>query len=361
MSSKSDKTSKPSTMGELLASYKSPYKPVHKGETVEGVITKITSSEVLIDISAKSEALVLERDKRLLRNLLSRIKVGDKVLATVISEESEFGNPLVSLRHFMDDIAWKKLEEAKKERKAIEVLVSETTKGGLLVNLSDSGLSGFLPFSHMNISQNTQNLLGKKISVFVLDLNREDRKIIFSQKQIFDFKEFEELTKTLKHGQKIDTIVSHITPFGVFVSLPVKDTRIDGLIHISEIGWDKVENLEGMFTVGEKREAVVIGIDKNAKRIDLSVKRLTKDPFEEKTSKFSLEQKVSGKVASVGSFGIAIDLGDGVEGFIRKEKIPPTVSFKAGDEIKATISQIDKEKHRIILIPVLKEKPIGYR
>lgn len=352
-------SSKPQTMADLLASYKSPFVVLHKGDLINGTVTKLTSSEILIDVNAKTEAVVLEKDKKILRNILSTLNVGDQVSVSVLDPESDMGNPVVSLRRFIGDISWKRLEEAKEKKQEVEVGVAETTKGGFLVQTFE-GMDGFLPNSHILSGQNPQ--VGGKIKAFILELNRQERKIIFSQKPILEAKDFEKIVKDLKNEQKIETIVSSITPFGVFVSIQTPSGDfIDGLIHISEISWEKVENIVDLFTVGQKITAVVIGVDRQAKRVDLSLKRLMIDPFEAKAKKYAQDQKITGKVSKILSTGVVLELEEGVEGFIRKEKIPPTVSYAVGDQISAEVLEIDKKKRRIILIPVLLEKPIGYR
>ena len=116
-----------------------------------------------------------------------------------------------------------------------------------------------------------------------------------------------------------------------------------------------------MFTIGDPLKVVIIGLDKQSRRVNLSLKRLLTDPFEETAKKYTLEQKIEATVSKSTSTGLVLDLGDGIEGFIRKEKIPPTVKYEVGQKMKATISEIDKNRRRIILTPVLLEKPIGYK
>lgn len=353
-----------STMEQLLASYKSPFVSIKKGDNIKGVITKLTPKEILVNINAKSEAVVLEKDKSILRNLLANLKVGDEVSVFVLDPESDRGQPVVSLRRFIDDILWKRLQDIKEKKQEIEVLVTESTKGGFVVQ-TDFGFLGFLPNSYITSSVLPNEVVNKKIKAFVLELNREEKKIILSQKAVLSTKDFEDIIKSLKVEQKIDTVVSNITPFGLFVSLQTPEgKKIDGLIHISEISWDKVEDLSN-FAQGQKVEAVIIGLDKDAKRVDLSIKRLSRDPFEEIIKKFAVDQKVKAKVIKAVPAGLMLEISDlkdaKAEGFIRKEKIPPTVAYEAGDRIEATISEIDSKRHRIILVPVLREKPIGYR
>ncbi len=341
-------------------------KTVHKGDVVSGIITKLTPSEILVDIGTKTEAVVMEKDKKNLRNILAVLAVGDKISVSVLNPESDMGHTVVSLRRFMDDLLWKKLENEQKNSTPINGTIAEVTRGGYLVDTA-IGLSGFLPNSQIYLPSTDQStdIVGKKITVYVLEVNRLAHKIIFSQKPVVSEEEFIKLTKVFKVGQKVEAAITTITSFGMFVSIPLGigegKGEVDGLIHISEISWEKVEDIGSIFTVGQTIDVVVIGIDRQAKRLDLSIRRLTADPFEELAKKYAVDQKVSGTVSEVGSAGITIDLGENATGFIRKEKIPPNVSYKAGDSITATISQFDKKRHRIELVPVLKEKPIGYR
>src|SRR3990172_4400023 len=133
-------------MAELMAKTQSSIRSFKKGEVVTGTITKLTSSEILIEIGAKTEAVVLEKDKNLLRSLLSTLKAGDKVNVSVLNPESDQGNPVVSLRRFMDEKHWGALDKLKNEEQTLEVVITELTKGGFLVTTTD-GMSGFLPNS----------------------------------------------------------------------------------------------------------------------------------------------------------------------------------------------------------------------
>lgn len=345
-----------SSMAELMAKTKPSIKSFKKGENVTGIITKLTSSEILIDIGAKTEAVVLEKDKTILRSLLESLKEGDKVSVYVLNSESDQGNPVVSLRRFIDEKLWVRLDKLKNDATVLKVLVTNLTKGGFLVT-TDDGFSGFLPNSQTILNDNPQSFVGKKIEVLVLELNRELHKIIFSQKAALGDEDFKLVSDAVKPGEIIDAIVSSCTSFGIFVSIG----ELEGFIHLSELAWEKTESSENYFKVGEKIKAQVIGVDKEAKRINLSIKRMTKDPFEENAKKFTLDKKVTGVVKQINSLGIVVDLGDALEGLIKKDKIPPSSKYSVGDSIEATVTEIDIKRHRIILTPVLKEKPIGYR
>lgn len=354
------------SMAELMAKTQSLVRSFKKGEVVSGVVTKLTSSEILIEIGAKTEAVVLEKDKDLLRSLLSTLKIGDTVDVSVLNPESDLGNPVVSLRRFMDERVWGKLEKLKDEKTILEILVTDITKGGFLVTSTD-GASGFLPNSQTILNDNPQSFVGKKIKAQVLETNRTLHKIIFSQKAALGEEDFSKSTSFIKTGEIVDAVVSSNTPFGVFVSVKgavegaLAVANLEGFIHLSELSWEKTETAENYFKVGEKIKAQVIGIDKDAKRVNLSIKRMTKDLFEDTAKQYSPDKKVRGVVKQISSLGIILDLGDKVEGLIKKEKVPPSSAYSVGEEIEAIVSDVDIKRHRIILSPVLKEKPIGYR
>jgi small subunit ribosomal protein S1 len=348
-----------SAMAQLMAKHGQQTKSIKRGESVEGKITKVTKQEILMDINAKSEALVLERDRNLLNNLLSVIKEGDTVTATILSPESDTGQPIVSLRRFMEDRNWQMYENLQKENTLIEVTVTDVTKGGLVIQTQE-GLSGFLPQSHM--AQGIQSQAGKKLNVYLLELNRSDNRIIVTQKETISDEDFKAMTKDMKAGKKIDVTIVNITPFGLFVTVPLNESKnMDGLIHISEVSWDKVDDLAALFTAGQTVSAQVIGTDAKAKRIDLSIKRLTEDPFAKLSEKYPPESKVKGTVSRVEDGNVYITIEEGIEGVIRKEKVPMNTTYEEGQSVNVTVSEIDIRRHRILLSPVLLEKPIGYR
>jgi small subunit ribosomal protein S1 len=355
------KTSKPLTMAELLATHKTNFVNVSKGQVVSGTITKLTSGEILVDIGAKTEAVVMEKDKRILKSLLSSLKLGDKVTVAVLNPESDYGNPVVSLRRFNDDRVWIKLEELKKDKEQVDVTVGELTRGGFLVTTKD-GMSGFLPNSQTAFLQNAQELVGKEIKVSVIELNRPLRKVIFSQKATVAAEDFEKATKSLKAGQEVEATISNVAPFGIFLLIELNDKSIvEGFVHISEISWEKLATIPESYKAGEKIKAQIIGFDRESKRVNLSIKALTVDPFADKLKSYNPDQRVSGSVSKVLSSGVLVNLEKGIEGFIKKEKIPPTVTYSEGSQVTATVVEVDSKRHRVILVPVLTEKPIGYR
>lgn len=354
------------TMAELMAKHNSSFISLTRGQEVKGKITKIAGNEVLMDIDAKTEAMVLEKDRKLLKQLLHFLKVGDEVTATVITPESEMGYPLVSLRRFAENKTWDGLEKLRQSQEKIDVFIQESTKGGFLVE-SASGTSGFLPNSHVVSMTSPEEMVGKTIKASIVEINRENHRVIFSQKGMLTKEQFKSAVSSFKEGQKVSGTVSGITSFGLFVSLPTgkDEVPLDALIHVSEIAWEKVENLSALFSIGDTVDAIVIGFDIEAKRVNLSIKRMTKDPFALVVEAFPVDKKVTGKVVEISEQGVTLDLGEiddvKVEGMIRKDKIPPTTTYEEGQAVSATVTQIDNRKRKVLLTPVLKEKPLMYR
>ncbi len=348
-------------MAELLKRVETQVSNLKKGDIIEGKVTKINSHEILVDINAKAEAVVLEKERRIMNSLLALLKVGDSVSVQILNPESDMGYPVVSLRRFLDEIQWKKLDVLKAKKEIIEVVIDEITKGGFIVSSKD-GFSGFLPNSHVTIKEDPQSLLGKKLNVVVFELDRENRRVVFSQKHTLSSADFEKEVKSIKAGQKVKTTVLNIAPFGMFVSIPLEDGKTtEGFIHISEVSWENVADLNNLYKSGDEVEAEITGIDKETRRINLSVKRLKSDPFENLSANYPLEKKISGQVSSVIPAGVIVDIEAGISGIIKKDKIPPTVSYKVGDLVEAVVSGVDKRARRILLVPVLVAKPIGYR
>lgn len=343
-------------MAELMKSVQTPFVSLQKGTTVTGVITKLTSSEILVDIGSKTDAVVLEKDRNLLKNILATLTVGDSVQVSILNPESDFGNTVVSIRRFMDEKLWGKVSGLEKSKKDLEITITEVTRGGFVVETPD-GIAGFLPNSH--VSGNLE--IGQKTKATLLEFDKLEHKIIFSQKKIVGSDEFANTTKTLKIEQKISSTINNIAPFGIFVTVAIGDSTLEGFIHISEISWDKIETVPDTYKIGNTLEAQILGFDKKSSRINLSIKRLAADPNIEKLKSYPIDKKVEGKVTKTISTGVIIDLPDGVEGFIKKDKIPVGTTYNDGATITATVSDIDGKNHRVILSPYLTKKSIGYR
>lgn len=351
-----------SAMAQLLAKHQNKFVTLKKGESVKAKITKLTSNEIMVDAGAKTEALVLEKDRRIVHMIMGQFKVGDTVDVNVLNPESDSGQPIVSLRRYLSNMAWEKLEELQKKSGQLEITIKDSSKAGYVVD-TVYGVSGFLPQSHVSFTQEGL-AVGQAVKARVLELNRTDNKVIFSQKQLLSEEEFAALSKKYKVGEKVKVTVATVTPFGLYVTFPkVKDAEneLEGFIHISETSWDKVTDLSEIFTAGQEIEAVLIRFDNETRRVSLSVKRLTADPFETLIEKYPVDTKVRGTVIAFADGDVIFSFGESAEGVLRKDKIPPGTSYSEGQVVNLTIADHDKRKHRILVTPVLLEKPMGYR
>lgn len=368
------------SMAELMANAGSSLQILQRGQAVTGTIKKLTPGEILMDIGGKGDALVIEFDRQNLENLLSMLKVGDRVTATVISPESEEGFPVVSLRRMLDDAIFKNFDALIAADKSFEVNIIEATRGGYFGQTKE-GIRGFLPASQIFDPSNTSgqastDLSGKTIQVKIIEVDRAKKKIIFSQKALLYLTNLEEIKKLFKAGQSIEAEVINVTPYGLFVLLEKDGQKAEGFIHISEISYNRVEDLASKFKVGEKLTAQVIEIDTANKRVNLSIKRTKKDTFSEIESKYKIEQKVRGKVAEIKNRGITLrlaqgkpfdqpqgkpDVGEVINGFIPADKVPSGITYEVGQEVDAEVVEFDKRRRVIVLSPILKAVPIGYR
>lgn len=346
-----------SSMAELMAKVGSSLQVLQKGQTVEGTIKKLTPQEILMDIGAKGDGLVIEFDRQKLDNLLANLKVGDVVRATVISSESEEGFPVLSLRHTLDDIIFGRLEEKYKTSQELDVAVKETTRGGYFVETTE-GVRGFLPTSQTF----GNDIIGHNIKVGIIEFDRGGKKVIFSQKILSYLVDIEKIKEYVKPNQVISVTVASITPYGIFVSFsPKKDILIEGFIHISEVAYGRVENIEKMYKQKDNLEAKVLNIDSESKRLNLSIKRLATDSYEDAKNKYKMDDKISAKILDVRSRGVTVEIEVGVLGFIPQDKIPQGIEYKVGDSVEAVVSGFDDRKRAIGLSPVLKAVPVGYR
>lgn len=355
VSKKSDKSSQvspkePRTMEELLARYQIAL--FKKGDIVEGVITSLSPKEVLIDLGAKSEGTVFYKELPYIKDFLSQLGVGDRIGVYILSPENENGQIVVSLRRAAFGFKWQNLAKMRDQGELAEVKALESNRGGLLVEYE--GLRGFLPASQLNVSHlgKAAELVGKTLKVRVIDVDSKINRLIFSEKH----KDSKALDK-IKVDQVYEGVVTGVFPFGIFVDVD----GAEGLVHISEVSWEKITDLKNSYAVGDRLKVLVLGQDKESQRLTLSIKQLTVDPWNEIIKKYPVGKQVKGRVTKLTNFGAFVSLDNNIEGLIHISKIPPEKQFTAGEEVSCLIESVDTKKRRISLGLVLKEKPIGYK
>lgn len=385
-SSKSTSTNSQS-FADLFAASQSKVPSLRRNQEVTGTVVAVSPQEILIDIGAKSEGVVTGRELHAVGDMVSKLSVGDKVDATVLFVENDAGQVVLSLRKLSGERRWTDLEEKRESEEGIEVVALEANRGGVICDYL--GIRGFLPASQLSSTPSKlTDLIGKTLSARVIEVDRSTNRLILSQKST-DKKDLTEVLKLLAKvdiGETISGVISAVLPFGIFVEVETdkgtkrqrdrvdKETagsakvKLEGLVHVSELSWEKVEDPTKMFTVGDKVEVLVIAKEETTGRLNLSLKQLQPDPFAQISQKYTKDLEVTGTVSKVTPYGVFVMLADptdkqgpSMEGLIHISKIPPDISFEVGQEVSCTVDSVDVKARRIALVPVAKVKPILYR
>lgn len=360
------KSPEPQTMDELFSQAKYEMPGVKRGNIVEGTVVALSGKDVFINVGGKTEGVVYSKEFPYIKDLLAQLKVGDKVRCYVVLTEDDMGRVVLSLRKANMEKKWGDLKDIYQKGELLEVKAVDTNKGGLLVDYK--GLNGFIPSSQLDapFGARPQDLLNKTIQVKIVEVDPKNNRLIFSQRQVSGGLRAEEITKTLDKmaaGQKCKGKVTGVVPFGVFATIeePEGVKGLDGLVHISEIAWEKVENPSDYYKVGDSVEVVILGVEKKSGKLNLSIKKLLPDPWQDLMKMYQKDQFVKGKVTKVSDFGVFVELEKGIEGLLHISKIPSDTKFTVGDKIECVIELVDPVKHRISLSLLPTEKPIGYK
>jgi len=341
-----------------------------RNQKVEGSVTLISKKMVLIDIGAKTEGVVTGEDLAEAYDVLKELKEGDKVSAYVKFPENDQGQIILTLKQAADENRWYKFKKIMDEEKEVEVTGLEVNKGGMVVKVGD--IRGFVPTSQFGekLLGNMESLLNKNFKVRVIEVDKDQNRLIFSEKLVSDSEALAkkgEALEVVNVGDKFEGTVSGIMPFGVFVTVnvPMKATeetaKVEGLIHISEISWEKVEDPNVMFKVGQEVHVQVIGIDKAVGKLNLSIKQMSGDPWSSIETNFAIGTKHSGKVVRIAPYGIFVNFDKGVDGLIHISKKPADKEFKVGDKVEVFVENLDVKARRMSLGVVLTEVPVAYK
>lgn len=351
-------------MEELLSMYGDSIKPLERGDRVEGTVLSIDPGRVVLDIGNKSEGLIAESAYDEAKDYLTQVKVGDKIKARVIVPETNEGYVILTIRDLVRKSSLDDIKNAYKEDKELPAQVTGVSDSGVNVNVL--GKRGFIPMSQISakLQGDTENLQGQNIKVKVLDLDENMGKAIFSERAVSEAELVEKerkLLKSLKEGEIYTGTVSSVSDYGAFVTISPKGKKegVDGLVHISELSWDKVDSVEDVVHVGDEIQVKVIG--KRDGKLSLSAKQAQNDPWDEAAKKIKKEDKFTGSVTKSTDYGLFVQLTPGVEGLVHMTKIPPGKSYTKGDEIKVYVEDIDIKEKRISLGLVLTEIPVGYK
>lgn len=341
-------------MDELLAS--EDIKGLKTGEVVEGVVTQVRKNEVWVDLGANGVGVVLRREI----GHGQKLEVGQQITTSVVDPELEEGHALLSMRRAAKDRGWDELQQLFESKEIIEIVPYDANRGGLLVELE--GIRGFLPVSQLaaghyprvsgadkdEILQKLNQLTGKPIRVRILDVSKKENKLIFSEKEAVK-DDMQARFSELKVGDIVEGVVTGVIDFGAFVNVD----GIEGLIHISEISWERVEDPRKYVKTGETVKAKIIAIDKD--RLSLSLKQTTEDPWLDEVKEFKKGDTVEGKVTRITPFGAFVQLSPAVEALVHvsemsdEEGIDPEKIFQLNETKRFKVLDIDTDGRKIAL------------
>ena len=355
-------SSKPTSMAELLAKSGKKVQTFTQGQRVQATILSKSYNALVLDIGGKSEGIVTEKGYTDAKEFIETLKLGDKVLATVLVPETREGTTILALKDAIKDIAWGKLEEAKKKGADIPVLGKMLGTSGLTVDIS--GVEGFIPMSQLGkiALEDSQNLVGKYFKVKVIEVDKASNKVVLSEKEVSeagDIAAAKEALKKIKEGEVYDGVVTTVAPFGAFVKIKAGKASLEGLVHVSELSFSKVNLPKDVVAEGDKVKVRVLASREG--KLAFSIKQAQKDPWSEVEAKYKVEDKITGKVTRISDFGAFVELEPGIEGLIHITKIPPTHKLAVGQEVKCIIEEVHPKDKRIALGLVLTSIPVGYK
>ena len=354
-------------MEEFLNQEEASSKRIAHGDIIDGVVVRVDPDEVLVDVGSKSEGVISSRELGTREAGTPDLHSGDHIKVFVLQPENEDGNVVLSLRRARAESVWIKAQDQQASGEMMDAEVREQNKGGLIVNIL--GLRGFLPTSQVSrtYSSNLQELVGQRIGVKILEVNRKRNRLIVSQKAAFDedrARQRGELFEKLKIGDEIQGKVSGLTTYGAFVNLGAAD----GLIHISELSWDRVANVGDVLQVGQDVQVKVIKLDPETSRISLSLRQLGQDPWDHIEKRFPPGAIVEGEVTKIKKYGAFLQIGDGIEGLLHIselawEHVEHTEDVvQVGQTLKVRVLQADRSRRRISLsLKQAEEPPPGGR
>ncbi|WIG60528.1 MAG: SSU ribosomal protein S1p [Ktedonobacterales bacterium] len=351
-----------SEMARLLDEQEAQFRTIKRGDVVEGQIVRIDADEILVDIGLKSEGVLNTKELPSAGyGSLAELHIGDDVLVYVMQPETPEGHAVVSIKRARLERQWRIAQEQYERGQLLEAEVIDFNKGGLIVNLE--GIRGFVPISQIQnlrredtadsaeTQTKLQNMVGRRLQLKIIEINRNRNRLILSERlavQEWRAKRREELLNELEVGEVRKGVVSNLSNFGAFVDLG----GADGLVHISQLAWSRVNHPSEVLRVGQEVEVQVLSVDKEKKKIALSIKRAEVDPWTTVEQRYQINQLVHGTITKIAPFGAFARIEDGIEGLIHLSELPagtqdPKASLKEGQDVTVRILRIEPDRRRL--------------
>ena len=336
----------------------------NRGDKIQATITKVSKREILADINAKSYGVIIGREFEDIQPLLSLVKEGKTYEAEVIIPEMESGDTLISLRKTLESTLWENLKSQKEKGEEVMVTVFRVVSGGVLVECF--GTRGFIPLPQLDPDHQVspEGLVDKRIPATIIEVDRDQNRLVLSEKEVTRKDELAAMRKALVTFEKGETVEGEVTAIErnvLKVAVTKRKVRVQGIVHISEVSWERTEDLAREFKAGDTIKAEVVDFDMQEAVLTLSMKRLKPDPWSDIEKKYPAETEISGTIVKVTGLGVFVELEKGVEGLLHVSKLPAEKEFKEGEKIAVVIDKLDKENRKISLSYVSVTKPIGYR
>jgi small subunit ribosomal protein S1 len=348
-----------------------------KGSIVEGRVIGRGPACVYIDLSPLGTGIIFGKEYYLAKNIINALKPGDKITAKIVELDNEEGFIELSLTEAQQEMGWEKLKELKESFQTITIKPTGANKGGLLAELY--GVKGFLPLSQLSIEhyprvedgntaeilRHLQKLVSKELKVKIIDVDPKENKLIFSERAA-ESKALQEMLKNYKPGDIVEGVITGLADFGAFIKFPlIKDekkktqgekkegpTQLEGLIHISELSWQLINDPSEIVKVGDIVKAKIVDISKDG-RVSLSLKALEKDPWEGLEKKFKVGDVVSGKVVKINQIGAFVEVAPKIRGLVHISEIGSEAKevLEEGKSYKFKIISFNPKEHRLTLKP----------
>jgi len=333
-------------------------RPVPKiGELIEGIVISSSKNEVLVDIESLTTGVIRGKEIYDESGEYSKIKPGDKIVATVLEIENESGQMELSFRYAGHQKAWEALEKLQQTQEVVEAKIFDANKGGLMAKVGN--VMGFIPVSQLNTEHYPRveggdkskilialkKFIGQNFKVKIIDVNEIEEKLIFSEKSAWEEKQ-QQAMYGFKVGDTVDGKITAVVDFGAFVEF---GDNLEGLVHISELAWQRIDDPKQIVKVGDKIKAQIISVD--GSRVSLSMKKLTADPWKDVAKKYKIGQEVKGKVLKLNPFGAFVELDKDIHGLAHISELGginhPEELMLEGKTYDFTIISIEPENHRL--------------